>query len=186
MCCARTQLLYTQKLLYFFDILSKFPAEFPASKKVGPSFTIRTALILNEILSSRCWKHSWENLVCIDMRASHSCCRFVGCISMMGISRSTTSQRFSIGLRTPLEFRELVVMFQELCDRSVFPVLFWLSSDHFLSRSPRVWLHAPPYCVAPVSCLPSPLVFSLCAPSFQQRLVFVLWNFPSSVALTFL
>ncbi len=36
----------------------------------------------------------------IDMIASHSCCRFVGCTSMMWISRSTTSQRCSIGLRS--------------------------------------------------------------------------------------
>ncbi len=34
------------------------------------------------------------------MISSHSCCRFVGCTSMMWISRSTTSQRCSIGLRS--------------------------------------------------------------------------------------
>ncbi len=34
------------------------------------------------------------------MIASHSCCRFVVCTSMMRISRSTTSQRCSIGLRS--------------------------------------------------------------------------------------
>ncbi len=34
------------------------------------------------------------------MIASHQCCRFVGCTSMMWISRSTTSQRCSIGLRS--------------------------------------------------------------------------------------
>ncbi len=34
------------------------------------------------------------------MIASRSCCRFVGCTSMMWISRSTTSQRCSIGLRS--------------------------------------------------------------------------------------
>ncbi len=34
------------------------------------------------------------------MIASHSCCRFVVCTSMMWISRSTTSQRCSIGLRS--------------------------------------------------------------------------------------
>ncbi len=39
-------------------------------------------------------------LVHINMIASHSCCRFVGCTSMMRISRSTTSQRCSIGLRS--------------------------------------------------------------------------------------
>ncbi len=36
----------------------------------------------------------------IDMIASRSYCRFVGCTSMMRISRSTTSQRCSIGLRS--------------------------------------------------------------------------------------
>ncbi len=43
---------------------------------------------------------SSEILVHIVMIASHSCCRFVGCTSMMRISRSTTSQRCSIGLRS--------------------------------------------------------------------------------------
>ncbi len=34
-------------------------------------------LILRGIDSTRCWKHSSEILVHIDMIASHSCCRFV-------------------------------------------------------------------------------------------------------------
>ncbi len=63
-------------------------------------FAFRTALILHGIDSTRCWKNSSEILVHIDMIASHSCCRFVGCTSMMWISRSTTSQRCSIGLRS--------------------------------------------------------------------------------------
>ncbi len=46
--------------------------------------------------STRCCKHSSEILVHIDMIASRSCCRFVGCMSMIRISRSTTSQRCSI------------------------------------------------------------------------------------------
>ncbi len=45
-------------------------------------------------------KHSSEILVHIDLIASRSCCRFVGYTSMMRISRSTTSQRCSIGLRS--------------------------------------------------------------------------------------
>ncbi len=57
-------------------------------------------LILHGIDSTRCCKHSSEILVHIDTIASHSCCRFVGCTSMMWISRSTTSQRCSIGLRS--------------------------------------------------------------------------------------
>ncbi len=54
----------------------------------------------NCLNSTRCWKHSSEILVHIDMITSCSCCRFVGCTSMMWISRSTTSQRCSIGLRS--------------------------------------------------------------------------------------
>ncbi len=63
-------------------------------------FAFRTALILCGIDSTRCWKHSSELLVHIDMIASRSCCRFVGCTSMMWISHSTTLQRCSIGLRS--------------------------------------------------------------------------------------
>ncbi len=63
-------------------------------------FVFRTASILRGIDSTRCWKHYSEILVHIVMIASHSCCRFVGCTSMMWISRSTTSQRCSIGLRS--------------------------------------------------------------------------------------
>ncbi len=63
-------------------------------------FVFRTALIICGIDSTRCWKHSSEILVHIDMIASHSCCRFVGCTAMMWISRSSTSQRCSIGLRS--------------------------------------------------------------------------------------
>ncbi len=63
-------------------------------------FAFRTALILHGIDSSRCWKHSSEILVHIVMTASRSCCRFFGRTSMMRISRSTTSQSCSIGLRS--------------------------------------------------------------------------------------
>ncbi len=72
----------------------------PCFYQVGPPFVFRSALILRGIDSTRCWKHSSEILVHIDMIASHSCCRFVVCTSMMQISRSTTSQRCSIGLRS--------------------------------------------------------------------------------------
>ncbi len=67
---------------------------------VGPTFAFRTALILRGIDSTRCWKHSSMMLVNIDTIASCSCCRFVGCTSIMWISRSTTSRRCSIGLRS--------------------------------------------------------------------------------------
>ncbi len=68
--------------------------------QVGPPFAFWTALILRGIDSTRCWKNSSEILVHIDMIASRSCCRFVGCAFMMRISRFITSQRCSIGLRS--------------------------------------------------------------------------------------
>ncbi len=61
---------------------------------------ILTYLILHSIDSTRCWKHSSEVLLHIDMIALRSCYRFVCCTCMMQISRSTTSQRCSIGLRS--------------------------------------------------------------------------------------
>ena len=48
----------------------------------------------------RCWKRSSEILIHIDPTASRSRCRFVGRTSMMQLSRSTTSQRCSIRLRS--------------------------------------------------------------------------------------
>ncbi len=72
----------------------------PCLYRVGPTFSFRTALILRGIDSTRYWKHSSEILVHIDIIASSSCCRFVGCTSMMRISCSTTSQRCSIWLRS--------------------------------------------------------------------------------------
>ncbi len=72
----------------------------PCQYWVGPTFAFRTAVILHGRDLTRCWKHSSEILVHFDMIASRSCCRFVGCTSMMWISRSTTSQRCSIGLRS--------------------------------------------------------------------------------------
>ncbi len=96
-------------LFYVFTVYVKFTFntyvqymhwDTPFYYRVGPPFAFRTALILRGIDSTRCWKHSSEILVHIDMIASHSCCRFVDCSSMMRISRSTTSQRCSIGLRS--------------------------------------------------------------------------------------
>ncbi len=72
----------------------------PCKYWIGPPFASRTALIIRGIDSTRCWKHSSEILVHIDMMVSCSCCRFVGCSSMMRISRSTTSQRCTIELRS--------------------------------------------------------------------------------------
>ncbi len=59
---------------------------------IHPPFVFRAVLILRGIDSTRCWKHCSEILVHIVMIASHSCCRFVVCTSMMWISRSSTSQ----------------------------------------------------------------------------------------------
>lgn len=41
------------------------------------------ALILGGVYSTQCWKHSSEILLHIDVRASHSCCRFISWTSMM-------------------------------------------------------------------------------------------------------
>ncbi len=84
--------IYTHSLATLLDT--------PCLYRVGPTFSFRTALILHGIDSTRYWKHSSEILVHIDMIASSSCCRFVGCTFMMWISRSTTSQRCSIWLRS--------------------------------------------------------------------------------------
>ncbi len=59
----------------------------------------------------------WD-LVHIDMITSRSCCRFVVCTSMMRISRSTSSQKCSIGLRSGdcgghLSKVKLIVMFKK-------------------------------------------------------------------------
>ncbi len=51
---------------------------------VGPPLAFRTASILQMVVgNTRCWKHSSKMLVHIDRIASCSCCRFVGCTSMM-------------------------------------------------------------------------------------------------------
>ncbi len=67
---------------------------------VGPPFAFRTAFILHGIDSTRFWKHFSDILVHIDMIGSCSWCRFVGCSSIMLISRSTTSQWCSTGFRS--------------------------------------------------------------------------------------
>ncbi len=89
--CANIQIKQQMRVRFVFRYIKY---------RVGPPFSFRTALILHGIDSTRCWKHSSEILVHIDMIASRSCCRFVGCTSMMRFSRSTTSQRCSIGLRS--------------------------------------------------------------------------------------
>jgi len=93
------RIVFPLHLVYIFTLTGHF-IRYTLLVWVGPPFDFRTALILCGIDSTRCWKHSSEILVHIDMIASRSCCRFVGCTSMMRISRSTTSQRCSIGLRS--------------------------------------------------------------------------------------
>lgn len=56
--------------------------------------------MLHAIDSALNQKHYAEIFVHIDMTASHCCCRFVSCTSMMWISRSITSQRCFIRLRS--------------------------------------------------------------------------------------
>ncbi len=94
-------ILFHYFLLGLIDLVYLFIHKLPTLlyTLLGPPFAFRTALILCGIDSTRCWKHSSEILVHIDMIASRSCCRFVGCTSMMRISLSTTSQMCSIGLR---------------------------------------------------------------------------------------
>ncbi len=46
----------------------------PCLYQVGPTFAFRTAIIIRVVDSTRCWKHSSEILVHIDMIASRSCC----------------------------------------------------------------------------------------------------------------
>lgn len=46
------------------------------------------------------WEHFLEFLVHIDRTTSQSCCRFIGCASMIRIIRYTTSQKKSTGLRS--------------------------------------------------------------------------------------
>lgn len=54
--------------------------------QMEPHLTLRTILIVHGTHSTRCWKQSSENLVHIIIIASHCCCRFVGCTSMMWIT----------------------------------------------------------------------------------------------------
>ncbi len=64
------------------------------------SFCLQNCLNSSWHRFNKVLKHSSEILVHIDMIASHSSIRFIGCTSMMWISRSTTSQSCSIGLRS--------------------------------------------------------------------------------------
>ncbi len=107
----------------------------PCMYRVGPPFAFRTALILCGIDSTMLWKHSSEILVHIDMITSRSCCRFVGCTSIIRISRSTTSQRCSILLLdwdlvtveaiwvkwTHCHVQETSLRWFELCDMVHYP-----------------------------------------------------------------
>ncbi len=67
-------------------------------------------------------------LVHIDMIASHSCCRFVGCTSMMWISRSTTSQRCSIGLRSGDYGGHLSKVNSLLCSRNQSEMIWGINN----------------------------------------------------------
>jgi len=75
-------ILYTHRPLYLYW--------------VGHFFAFWTALIFHGIDSTKCWKHSLELLVHIDIIPSCSCWRFVSSTSIMRISHSTTYQRCSI------------------------------------------------------------------------------------------
>ncbi len=105
----------------------------PCLYRVGPLFAFRAALILRGIDSTRCWKHSSEIWVHIDMIASHSCCRFVSCTFMMRISRSTTSQRCSIGLWSG----DCGGQLSESVNTTVF---LWLSGRALRFQRKRLWV----------------------------------------------
>lgn len=88
--------------------------------KVWP---FRTALILHKTLWTRCWKHSSEILVHIDV----ICRMHVGCMSMTGVSRSTTSTKVLLdwdlvtveavgGQKTHWHVQETSLRRYELCD----------------------------------------------------------------------
>ena len=69
----------------------------------SPPFVFRTALILHGIdsyIQQAVGTIPLKVSIHIDMLVSCSCCRFVGCASVMRISCSTASQRCSIGLRS--------------------------------------------------------------------------------------
>lgn len=56
-------------------------------------FAFRTALFLHGIDLTRYQKHPLEHFGPLDLLTLCSCCRLVGCTSMMGIFLSTTPQR---------------------------------------------------------------------------------------------
>ncbi len=91
--------LYIQYIIYIYTLIGHF-IRYTFLVPGWTPFCLQNCLNYFGIDSTRCWKHSSEILVYIDMIASRSCCRFVGCTSMMRISRSTTSQRCSIGLKS--------------------------------------------------------------------------------------
>lgn len=67
----------------------------PCEHWLGLLFAFRAALFLCGTDLTRWWKHSWEILVLIDMRASCSYFKFISYTLIMQISCSTTSQSFS-------------------------------------------------------------------------------------------
>ncbi len=103
---------------------------------MDPLFAFRTALILRGIDSTRCWNHSSEILVHIDMIASRSCCRFVVCTFMMWISRSTTSQRCSIGLRSAVSGGDLSLVNSLSCSRNQSEMIWalWIYLEAGITR----------------------------------------------------
>ncbi len=122
---------YTYRQIYIHTLTGHF-IRYTLLVPCWTPFSFRTALILRGIVSTRCWKHSSEILVHIDMIASRGCYRFVGCTSMMWISRSTTSQRCSIDWDlvtveaiwvkwTHCHVQETSLRWFELCDMVHYP-----------------------------------------------------------------
>ncbi len=94
--------------VYFFYLFTYMHTYWPLywvhlaswTSKGWTPFAFRTAFISSWHRFNNVLETFLVILVRIDMIASRSCCWFVGCTSMMRISRSTTSQRCSIGLRS--------------------------------------------------------------------------------------
>ncbi len=91
--CVTDTLTWTEIVIY-----THWPLRYTLLVPGWTLFFLQNCLNLRGIDSTRCWKHCSEILVHIDMIASHSCCRFVGCTSMMRISAEIethqTRQRF--------------------------------------------------------------------------------------------
>ncbi len=113
-----------------------------ASTGLDPLLPSELPLILCGIDSTRCWKYSSEILVHIDMIASRCCCIFVGCTSIMRISRSTTYQRCSVRWNLVTVEAIWVKFKKPVWDDFSFVALS--QRLHYSAESIRRWVHCSP------------------------------------------